>query len=1611
MQARRTSPILWPLIAIATFSALAGSLSAANANRLTYLDESDPFYPNAQLPKLTTPQWIGEPGVEAVVILAIDDMRETARYESFLRPVLNRLKQIDGRAPVSIMVNAIDPTNATLQTWLKEGLSLEVHTLAHPCPLLAKGNFNAANETYQGCVDLIGRIPGNRPVAFRMPCCDSMDSPSPRFYSEIFNRVSPEGRFLTIDSSVMCILTTNDPTLPRELVLDADGREKFRKYLPTETNATTKVSMKSFVTTIENYPYPYVVGRLCWEFPAMVPSDWEAFNLHGPTNSITLASWKAALDAVVLKQGVFSFIFHPHGWSSPQQFIEFIDYAVSKHGKKVKFLTFREAQERLDRKLLAGQPLRAADGRDNGVCLLDLDGDGFIDVLVGNERLRRTRVWQPQSRSWRDIDSPVALIRNTTQQHRDAGVRFGVVHPDGHASMLVRNEEQSGAWHFETNRWREDKILLAVLNDENIFTSNAGADQGVCFRDIGDDRSCELLVSNPKQNLMFKWSEAEQSWKKLAFALPRGTSIVDADGRDNGLRFVDVNEDGHLDVLVSNEKECSLHLFVPTANQRLMWEVGWNDEVFSFDRTNPLSTNVPPIVRAGTNRNNGVWFARGTMWIQNEDTANLPDKVDRRTFRQLLDADTPPALSPDQSLTALRVRPGFKVELVAAEPLVESPIAFDWDANGKLWVVEMRDYPLGLDNKGKPGGRIKFLEDLDGDGRYDKATIFLDDVPYPSGVMPWRKGVLVSAAPNIFYAEDTDGDGKADLRKVLFTGFTEGNQQHRINGFDYGLDRWLYCANGDSGGKIASVLLPNLAPVSISGRDFRFRPDTGECEAIEGETQYGRRRDDWGNWFGNANYAWLWHYYIAERYLIRNPYLAVKSAKQMLAEYPESTRLYPASRTRQRFNDHHHFNHVTSGCSPTPYRDDLFGPDFATSVFICDPVHNVVHREVLESAGATFTSHRASNETNREFLASADNWFRPVMLKTGPDGALYIADMYRLVLEHPEWIPKFIQPRLDLRAGADKGRIYRVFPADKPPRKIPRLDSSDTGALVAALDSANGWQRDTAQRLLIDANDKAAIEPLKKLAFASPNPKARLQALWILDALDALTSDVITAALKDSSPPVRANAVRTSESLADGGQTSRVSNASSAKDSAALLALLLPLANDADPKVRYQLALTLGNWTNRSAGETLARLALRDTGDPHFQTAILSSATNHVGEMLETLLSRSSSSEFSPDLLAGLIGVATAMKQQAALAAALGNLGGASGAKDVGWKFSVFAALLDALNRQKISLEQFTSEAKGDLRRALERLQPLFALARTTAMDSGSPGPDRLAAIRLLGREKKERPADLDRLRTLLAPQNPSLIQRAALAALSRQTDNEAGHVLLASWTSASPAMRNEVLDALLSRAVWTQALLSAIERGEVPAGQIGPAHRQKLLSQSSESIREKAKRLFVAASSSRADILKKYAAVSALSADSTNGFALFKQNCASCHRLRGEGSAVGPDLGSVSDKSTPALLVAILDPNQAVEWRYVNYTAELKDDREVSGIMAEETPNSVTLRSQDGREETLLRSDIKDLRSSGLSLMPEGFENALRPQDMADLIAALQEKGTPPNTGRELAP
>lgn len=1564
---------------LACLATLPVQAAEAPGNRFTYLEENDPFYVHREFPKLTTPQWVGEEGVEAVVTLGIDDMREPEKYEAFLRPILERLKQIDGRVPVSIMTVNVNPQHAQIQSWLKEGVSIEVHTLTHPCPLLQKGNFEAAANVVHGGADLLSQIMGNTPVAYRMPCCDSMNTPSPRFYAEIFNRTSADGRFLQIDTSVMNFPTAKDASLPKELVELPDGSSRFKRYLVLETNAISRKSLKSFTTTIEDYPYPFVIGKLVWEFPPTVPSDWEAFNLRGPNHTETLADMKAALDIAVRKQGTYNLVFHPHGWIRNAQIVELIDYAQTKYGKKVKFLNFKECLERLNKNLLMDQPLRAANGQDNGVRLLDINGDGYQDVIIANDDFCTSRIWNNDSKQWKNTGFFTSLVaKDRKGNSTETGVRFGIVGKPGKVFAIVRNEKESSAYTFNGETWLGEQVYLTGLQVEGeaVFTKQKGVDRGVRLRDVDKDGSCELIVGNPTQNAVFSWNEGKKTWERRDFNLPPETAIVDAQGKDNGLRFVDINEDGFEDVIFSNAERYSLHLYVNNPVPRLGWFPGWSYQSRAGKRGE--SGEIPMIVRAGEYRNNGAWFHSGHMWIQNEDTAQLPDVVDRRSYQQLLAWETPAPKSPEEALKTFQTLPGFKIELVASEPLVRDPVAFEWGEDGKLWVVEMNDYPLGMDGKGAPGGTVKYLEDVDGDGRYEKMTVFLEKVPFPTGVMPWRKGVLISAAPDILYAEDTDGDGKADVRKVLFTGFKEGNQQHRVNGFQLGLDNWIYGANGDSGGQIKSVLTGKL--VDINRRDFRFKPDTGEFETQAGQTQFGRVRDDWGNWFGNNNPNWLWHYHIPEQYLGRNPLVNVRETRNYLANYNDSKRVYPISKPMTRVNQPQSMNYVTSGNSPSPYRDDLFGPEFATSVFASEPVHNVVHREVLKPDGVSFTSQRAKGEETKEFLASTDHWFRPTMTKTGPDGALYVADYYRFVLEHPEWISPEAQKALDLRAGEDKGRIYRVYPESAKLRATPRLDRMNLVELVAALDSPNGWQRDTVQRLLLQKQDKAAVELLRKMMVENKSAKVRLQALATLDGLRAVDLAMLKIAWKDKHEAVREMGVK----LAEG----RAGEVSTALAGAGGLPEFSALTEDESVRVRYQLAFTLGEIEN--GGAMLAKLMQRDFKDEVMRVALLSSLPKHVESVAMELFQQA-----KPDAQALRVVFATAAAGPDA--AALDRLLLKRSQQTAGdEQLTIIAGTLEGLRQRKMSWNQY--QQKTSEPGILQLFERAFTEARNTVSKRDLNEANRLTALELCGQNVSFAAEEGKLLRGLLVPQESQAVQKAALVALRRISGSAGAEALVEAWPAFSPALRGLAFEAFVGRRDWLGIFLDGVQTGKIPMGQITPAQRQQLLNFPALEVKHRAEQLFKPANQDRQALVKKYLAADRMVGRRDKGKQVFEQNCAACHRLGGLGQEIGPDLGMVGTKPTDALLGSILDPNQAMEERYTAYTAELSDGEEVNGVIVAETPAALTLKTAAGTEVVVNRSRLKGLRSSGLSLMPEGLEAVVDVQGMADLLAFLRK-------------
>lgn len=966
-------------------------------------------------------------------------------------------------------------------------------------------------------------------------------------------------------------------------------------------------------------------------------------------------------------------------------------------------------------------------------------------------------------------------------------------------------------------------------------------------------------------------------------------------------------------------------------------------------------------------------FAPG---IEDRIIAAVHDLIPREYAAQYR-ADVPPK-APADSLAAIKTNDNLTVELAAAEPFVMDPVAIDWDAQGRMWVVEQPDYPNGMDGKWKPGGRVKILTDTDGDGRYDKSTLLVEGLPFPTGVTCWGKGAFVCAAPDILYVEDTNGDGKAEVVRKLFTGFYTDNYNARVNSLTLGLDNWIHGANGLLGGKVRSEKTGSVT--DISGRDFRFLPDTGELQRVSGVTQQGRTRDDWDNWFGCSNSRWIFQFPLPERYGRRNPHVPAPAPSLSLTDSKEEGVLHPVSRALERFNNPATQGHITSACGLGLYRDVLLGPDFTGNAFIGEAAHNLVRRYQLNPEGAAFSARRPESEKSAEFLASADNWTRPVQIRTGPDGALYIVDMYRAVIEHTRWIPADRLARIDPRAGDTMGRIYRLLPRGVKLRPIRDLTKLDPEALVAALDTPNGTTRDLVHQLLLLNRDPAAHSPLAKLAAGSALPAVRVQCLSVLDGLQALTNADLQEALSDADAHVRRHAVRLSENRF--------------KAAPELEEICAKLAHDPDFTVRYQVALSLGEWKNPRTATALAEVAKTAMADKLMRGAVISSSLGQSLEVLSALnqppAPAAADAEARNELLGQLVATAAApATKPEEFSRVLKALGPKSTDAPASWQIKGMVELQDTLDRRHIPL------ASLDL---AEEVRPLFKAAHAVALDPNASDADRETALRLFARGFSDPKKDLPILSGFLKPTVADRLQKAALARLLHTSVPEAAEILLRDWSNRTPSLRAAIITAMLSRDEWSLSLLKAVADRVVNASEVPTASRQALSHHSQPAIRELAQKLLpVAGSADRAKIVAKYQAVVGIKGDAIHGAVVFKTVCSVCHAYLGVGMAVGPDLFAFNNKSASDFITAILDPNAAVDPRYASYSVGTGDGRTLIGIISNETDASIDVVQPGGLRETHLRSDVREMRATGLSLMPEGLEQALSVQDMADVISFIR--------------
>jgi putative membrane-bound dehydrogenase-like protein len=965
--------------------------------------------------------------------------------------------------------------------------------------------------------------------------------------------------------------------------------------------------------------------------------------------------------------------------------------------------------------------------------------------------------------------------------------------------------------------------------------------------------------------------------------------------------------------------------------------------------------------------------------------------------------------TPAEIASSLRLDPGLRAELVAAEPQIESPVAMAFDEEGRLWVVEMRDYPHGPPPGMPPESRIKVLDDRDGDGRFETSTVFQETISFPNGVLPWRGGVLVTAAPYIKWLKDNDGDGRADQEETLYEGFSTVNPQLRVSHPNLGLDGWVYVANGLRGGRVRRHGRGSGSSIELGGMDFRFDPRNADrYETISGMGQFGLTFDDWGRRFVCDNRHHLRHIVLPHHALARNPYLAAPAVVQdvpydELGEGDSGARTFPLSKNWTTSSLA--LGRFTAACSVFVYRGGLLPAAYRGAVFTCDPTGNLVHQEFLEEAGATFRSRPA--RAGVEFLASTDDRFRPVFLAHGPDGALYVVDMARAVIEHPQFMPTELKNRPDLLVGKDKGRIWRIVPdsnsdRDRPrprPRR-PHLTAAPVEELVALLGHPNVWRRTTAQRLLLARSDPKAPPLLRTAVESATEPLARLQAAWLLDAFGALDAEPIADLARADSAGLRENAA----ALA----------ASRLAHSPALQERLVALAVDPAAKVRFQAAMALGQWDDDRIIAPLAQIALAGASDPWTRLAVASAVPTRAGLLLAALVRARPGGDHEAPMVRALAAVVGARNDASEVASVLEVLltPGTPSPEPAQWQLAGVSGLVEGMARRGTRFRSIiaalpSSGVSRNHADALKnRLDAVLGQAAVLASDTARPAEARSDAVRLLGQAPWDA-AEPVLARLLTSDPDPN-VRLAAARAAAAQDAPEVGHWILRQLRSVTPAVRRELLASVVSNPERVALLLDEVEAHRLAPSDLDATALPQLLRGIRSDLRERARTLLQdSAPEERRAVLKRYAPAVDREGDAARGRLVFQKNCATCHNVAGVGTRVGPDIADTRMKTRSQLLSDILNPNGAIDGNYLAYTVATRSGQILSGLIAAESATSLTLKRAEGQTDVILRQDIDEVRSTGASLMPEGLERSIAIDEMSDLLTFLKnwryEGGKPP--------
>lgn len=917
-----------------------------------------------------------------------------------------------------------------------------------------------------------------------------------------------------------------------------------------------------------------------------------------------------------------------------------------------------------------------------------------------------------------------------------------------------------------------------------------------------------------------------------------------------------------------------------------------------------------------------------------------------------------------EALGTFEVAPGFALELAAAEPQIMDPIAFDWDARGRLFAVEMRGYS---ERREDTMGRIRLLEDRDGDGTYETSRVFVDGLKWPTGVLCHQGGVFVIATPDLLYFKDTNGDGTADQREVIFTGFGEGqsrlNVQALANGLTWGLDGRVHGATAMNGAQLRRPDQPIEEALSLRGQDFSFDPKTYELRAESGGGQYGLTFDDWGNKFVCSNSHHM-------QWLAYAPWERTPRLPRALVDIPDdgaAAEVYRLSadepwrlvRTRWRVAGDvpgpvegggrvsGYFTAATGICS---YRGELFTADAGS---------NLVHRKALHwNSKVQPIASRPATEERRELVASRDNWFRPVFLKHGPDGCLYIADMYREVIEHPWSLPESLKKHLDLNAGHDRGRLYRLRPIDQPNQSAPTHDLSTLSpeGLVKRLSHPIAWQRMTAARLLRGQASESILDALSELSKTSALAESRLLALHLLASHRPLTETEVRHALDEENPWVRAAGLKMAFKA----------RAETEPPSWAVTYLHRGL-EDPSPKVRFAALLAPGDLDQDALAKALAKetdpwcqAALEDQVGPH-AASILAKALNQGAKPNEALL----------DLAA----------RQAPSAQVYERLQG--GSKEA-YRNTVVAA------GHPIARIMPSAEARDALydRHALQ------------AANESAPPLSREHSLSMLAGLRDERAWAV--MRGLLTSMRHEGLLRHTMKLLAAHDPKfVASSILQNNWERWSPEAQQEVIDLCLADLKSAESLLDDIEKGKIRRSHLNQGQIIRLQNDRRGAIGRRARALFVPKTKAeREKAVKQARPALDLAGNSEKGKIHYEQRCASCHEPDAEnGKTLGPNRSALSQNGKERLLINLIDPNREVLPNYFASVIHRTDGTSVSGILLQENSQSVTVRQPLGVDAEIPRTAIQSIHTDQASAMPEALEAGLSHQDLADLLAFLKQE------------